>query len=57
MTACKIKENNDEKSIIRIERLPSYMVDHNSAVHVADGPFRGIVINKPTKGKHTIAWL
>lgn len=41
-----------EKEVkIRIERIKQQDVDYNAAQHVGDGPFKGIVINRPTEGK------
>jgi hypothetical protein len=45
MTSCK----NGKEVTCRIERLKQHEVDYKKAQHVADGPFKGIVINKPTE--------
>ena len=43
-----------DRSIIRIERLSQRNVNYKAAHYVAEGPFKGIVINKAASGQYTI---
>ena len=46
MTACKI----GTETLVRIDSHDHSTLDTTKAHHVAQGPFKGIVINKPVKG-------
>ena len=39
-----------DRSIIRIERMTQKQVNYDAAHFVAEGPFKGIVINKAVSG-------
>ena len=43
-----------DRSIIRIERLSQRNVNYKAAHYVAEGPFKGIVINKAASGQYII---
>ncbi len=46
-----------DRSIIRIERMSQKQVNYDAAHFVAEGPFKGIVINKAVSGQYNFKMI
>lgn len=53
VTTCKV----DHETVVRIDRIPSDMIDYSKVAHAASGPYTGIYINKPTSEGNLISFF